>query len=72
MTHKAKHVAVETTYEIVSVLGKKIRTSQSYWQWICDVKHDELEGQMNLALLTLEHADEVYQKVDDRDVHLYY
>ena len=72
MTNKAKQVVFETAYEAVSVVGKKIRTSQSYWKWICDVKHDEVEGQINLVLLTLEDADEVYQKSDDKDVHLYY
>lgn len=70
MTRKA--IATSVVYEAVSILGKHIRITKKYWEYICENKHDELENRLDLVILTLKDADKVYQKSDDVDVNLYY
>lgn len=72
MTGKGITANEVNVYEVMSVLGKHIRLTEKYWRYICENKHDELEHSLDLVILTLKNADEVYQKSDDVDVNLYY
>lgn len=67
-----KGIETSALYETVSILGKHIRLTEKYWKYICDNKHDELEDRLDLVILTLKNADEVYQKSDDVEINLYY
>jgi len=58
--------------ETVSVLGKKIRTSEPYWEHIVRDKHGELAERLPDALETLRSPDEVYRQGEASDVYLYY
>ena len=52
--------------ETVSVLGKKIRTSEPYWEHIVRDKHGELAERLPDALETLRSPDEVYRQGETR------
>ncbi|MBU4332757.1 DUF4258 domain-containing protein [Candidatus Parcubacteria bacterium] len=56
-------------YEVICVLGKKIRTTKNYWRYISETKHADLAGKLDLVLLCLTKANEVWKK---KDVHIYY
>jgi hypothetical protein len=62
----------KTKFEVVSSLGKKIRTSESYWAKIISTKHPAMAGQENLVKLTLKGPEEVRRSRKDGTVHLYY
>ena len=63
--------------EVISVLGRKIRTTEKYLTYIATEKHTELLNKVEKSasiLLALSDADNVYQKIgeDDDGVYLYY
>ena len=67
-----KALSREGYIQTICVLGKKIRTTQKYWQHIIDHKHGELAGRLDEALATLNKADAVYQHPASQDLYLYY
>ena len=62
----------EDVVEVRSVLGKKIRTTQSYWKYISEVKHADLAGRLEKVLSALTKAQEVWQDENNLDIFLYY
>ena len=59
-------------FEIRSVLGKIIRISEQYWQFIVKFKHPELKGKLKAVLVTIQKADFVYQDDRHQKIFLYY
>ncbi len=59
-------------FEVISSLGKNIRTSDDYWKKIISAKHPAMEGQEDLVKHTLTNPDEVRRSRKDATVHLYY
>lgn len=50
------------TYEVTCVLGKKIRTTKRYFEFITEFKHRELKGKL----------DEVRRNPEHLEIYLYY
>lgn len=59
-------------FEVTSVLGKTIRLTNEYWDFIVKVKHPSLRGKEKIVELTLKDSDEVRQSASDSTVFLYY
>jgi hypothetical protein len=59
-------------FEVVSSLGKKIRTSDEYWAKIVSTKHPAMAGQENLVKLTIATPNEVRRSKKDETIHLHY
>jgi hypothetical protein len=59
-------------YEITSVLKKKIRTSENYWQYISETKHPDLKNKLKDVLESLSKADEVWQNPEIENFYFYY
>ena len=58
--------------EIDSKLGKRIRISGSYWDYIAHVKHREMSSLKDEVFRTLKHPFEVLRSRKDPEIHLYY
>ncbi|MFH1890212.1 MAG: DUF4258 domain-containing protein [Candidatus Kuenenbacteria bacterium] len=65
-------VTKTNTLEVKCILGKQIRTTQNYWQYISQVKHADLAGQLEKVFITLKQAEEVWQDEQAPDIFLYY
>ena len=57
---------------VLSKLGRKIRTSISYWKIITNIKHPVMAGQEQAVKDTLVKPDIVRQSDKDNKVLLYY
>lgn len=69
---KQNLAVLQKIYKVKSILGKEIRLTDNYWKLIYTIKHDELENRLNLVFLALTNAEQVYQKINDKGVYLYY
>ena len=58
--------------EVTCVLGKRIRTTKRYFEFITQFKHPELKGKLNEVLKTLTEANEVRRNTEHPDIYLYY
>jgi len=58
--------------EIDSKLGKRIKISDSYWDYIVRVKHREMSTLKDEVIWTLKHPFEVLRSRKDPEIHLYY
>lgn len=58
-------------FEVKDPLGRKIRTTKSYWEKIKNIKHPELKYGVNEAKETLNIPDEIHQSVTDSTIILY-
>ncbi|MEW6295097.1 MAG: DUF4258 domain-containing protein [Candidatus Diapherotrites archaeon] len=59
-------------FEVISVLGKRIYTTEFYWQLISRFKHPIIKDYEEEVKETLRNADEIRQSKTDSSVHLYY
>ena len=59
-------------FEVNSALGKKIRTTEKYWNKIVETKHRLMKSKENLVKETLRNAEEIRKSKKDPDVYLYY
>ena len=59
-------------FEVISSLGKRIRVTKSYWDFIITVKHPMMAGKEMLVKDALMTADEVRRSNKDRSVFIYY
>jgi len=59
-------------FEVISVLGKKIRTTKDYWNYVVTIKHPSVRGLEDEVERTLKEPKEVRRSREDPDVHLYY
>ena len=68
----AKFIQSANLFQIRSVLGKNIRTTKRYWEFIIKFKHAELENKLPEVLKTIQKAQFVYQDTEHREIFLYY
>lgn len=59
-------------FEVISKLGKRIRTTIAHWNFIIDVKHLEIRGQEERVKKTLQDPDIISISQEDKNVYLYY
>ena len=59
------------TYKIKCALGKIIRTTKEYWQYISKVKHADLENKIEEVLKTLSKPNEIRQG-HENEIYIYY
>lgn len=62
----------ERLFEVTCVLGKRIRTTRSYWEKIVRDKHPVMKGREQEVKETLQSAEEVRRSKSDPKVLLYY
>ncbi|MBI4653096.1 DUF4258 domain-containing protein [Candidatus Kuenenbacteria bacterium] len=67
-----KEIKISQIYEVISVLKKKIRTSENYWQYISETKHPDLKNRLKDVLESLNKADEVWQNPEVKNFYFYY
>lgn len=53
-------------------MGKNIRTSKKYWEFITEFKHPELKNKLSEVLATIQKAQFVYQDTEHGEIFLYY
>jgi hypothetical protein len=59
-------------FEVISVLGKSIRTTVTYWDKIIREKHPIMHGKEAEVKETICNPNEVRQSKTDKNVFLYY
>ncbi len=62
----------EIYFEVVSRLGKKIRTTRRHWELITKIKHPEIGGKEEEVKECLQNPDEVRKSSGDPEVFLFY
>lgn len=60
------------SYEVTCVLGKKIRTTEGYFEFITEYRHAELKGRLKDVLLSIKEANEVRRSDKHPELYLYY
>jgi len=58
-------VADEILFEVTDILGRKIRTTKSYWKKIKEIKHPELKAEANEVRTALTNPDEIHEDISD-------
>lgn len=64
-------VSEDILFEIKDILGRKIRTTRSYWKKIKQIKHTELKYGIAEVKKTLKKPDEIRTSVTDATILLY-
>lgn len=59
-------------FEIKSFLDKVIRTTETHWQMIVNIKHPEISGKEVEVKKCLTDPVEIRISAEDHDVYLYY
>ncbi|MBI1742269.1 DUF4258 domain-containing protein [Candidatus Acetothermia bacterium] len=62
----------ELLFEVICVLGKRIRITKGYWTKILQDKHPIMEGKEKKVQDTLQNARQVRRSKSDPKVYLYY
>lgn len=58
-------------FEVSDILGRKIRTTKTYWKKIKEIKHTELKLGVSEVKKTLKNPNEVRKSVTDATILLY-
>lgn len=61
----------EILFEVIDILGRKIRTTKSYWKKIKEIKHPELKAGINEIKNVLTLPDEIREDISDPTILLY-
>ena len=64
-------VSADILFELIDVLGRRIRTTKSYWKKIKEVKHTELRLGIVEVKNTITNPDEIRQSVTDSTILLF-
>jgi hypothetical protein len=59
-------------FEVMTLLGFRVRVTQIYWNLIVSVKHPVMAGREGDVRSALENPDEIRQSKSDEDVYLFY
>ncbi len=62
----------EIHFEVTSSLGKRIRVTKPYWNFIITAKHPMMTGKEALVKDALMNAEEVRRSNKDKEVFIYY
>ncbi len=65
-------MSFEQKFEVVCKLGKRIRVSQTYWNFIITIKHPIMQDKEKQVCETLAHPNEIRISKVDKTVYLYY
>jgi hypothetical protein len=65
-------VKEDLLFEVVDILGKKVRTTKSYWENIIVLKHKDVKAKLDEIKLCLKNPELVERSKSDPDVYLYY
>lgn len=68
---KKSLVKTDILFEVADVLGRKIRTTKSYWKKIKEIKHRELHYGIREVKKTLKDPAEIRESVTDTTIILY-
>lgn len=66
-----KLVSEDILFEVRDILGRKIRTTKTYWKKIKEIKHTELKFGIPEVKKTLKNPTEVRKSVTDATILLY-
>lgn len=69
---KSQKDIIHIRFEVQSVLGKRIRTTEGYWNIISEGKHPIIKKYEKEVKETLENPDEIRKSKKDPSVFLYY
>ena len=64
-------VKSDLLFEVTDILGRKIRTTKTYWKKIKEIKHRELHHNIPEIKNTLKLPDEIRKSVTDETILLY-
>lgn len=64
-------VKSDILFEVTDILGRKIRTTKTYWKKIKEIKHRELHHGISDVKKTLKLPDEIRKSVTDETILLY-
>lgn len=56
-------------FEVIDILGRKIRTTKTYWRKIREIKHKELHHDVREVKTTLKTPDEIRKSVTDETMY---
>lgn len=65
-------MATDLLFEVISVLGKRIRITKAYWEKIVRDKHPLIQDRGKEVQESLLHAEQVRRSRSDPHVYLYY
>ena len=59
-------------FEVLTLLGFRVRVSRSYWELIVTIKHPVMVGRESEVMAALENPDEIRLSRGDPTVYLFY
>lgn len=62
----------ELVFEVVTVLGFRVRMSMRRWRLIADFKHPVMDGREEDVAEAVGNPDQIRRSVSDSDVYLFY
>ena len=65
-------MASEGLFNVITPLGFRVRTTDSYWRLIVTLKHPVMLGQQARVQQALVSPDEVRRSISDASVYLFY
>ena len=72
MKEKLLRIMPQIRFDVRSILGKKVRTTEDYWKLISEVKHPIIRRYEAEVKETIHYPDEVRRSKKDSSVFLYY
>jgi len=63
---------MDVLFEVTSIFGKVIRTTESHWTLITKIKHPEIEGIEKQVQECIRNPIEIRRSSEDGNVYLYY
>jgi len=62
----------DVLFEVTDVFGKKVRTSQNYWNKIFLLKHKEVRTTKEKVIEAIQKPDQVRKSLQDPYIQLFY
>lgn len=59
-------------FEVNTPFGVKVRTTDTYWNYLIEIKHPVMRGKEEVVKEILSNPDEVRRSKVEEDVYLYY
>ncbi len=63
---------MQILFNVITPLGKRVRTTEKYWQEITTIKHPQILGMLREVELTLIDPDTIRKSKSDENVFLNY
>ena len=69
----AEELVMEKLYfEVISILNKRIRVTEAYWNYIVNIKHPSIKGLEEYVKVALKKPVKVIKSLRDETIFLYY